>query len=65
MFTDDPGASITRWLGALNAGDPAAAQPLWERYFNRLVRLARARRRAGRRPGAAVIPPHGRTGRPG
>ena len=30
-----------------------AAQPLWERYFARLVRLAQARLRARRRPGAA------------
>jgi DNA-directed RNA polymerase specialized sigma24 family protein len=35
--------SVTVWLGALKAGDPAAAQPLWERYFRQLVRLARAR----------------------
>jgi RNA polymerase sigma factor (sigma-70 family) len=35
--------SITRWLGLLKAGDSAAAQPLWERYFRRLVGLARAR----------------------
>src|SRR5262245_61640964 len=34
--------SVTRWLGALQAGDPAAAQQLWERYFQRLVALARA-----------------------
>jgi DNA-directed RNA polymerase specialized sigma24 family protein len=35
--------SVTRWLGALKAGDPAAAQRLWARYFTDLVRLARAR----------------------
>jgi DNA-directed RNA polymerase specialized sigma24 family protein len=35
--------SVTRWLGLLQAGDPAAAQQLWERYFRRLVGLARAR----------------------
>jgi DNA-directed RNA polymerase specialized sigma24 family protein len=39
----DPQGSVTRWLGQLQAGDPAAAQPLWERYFQRLVALARAR----------------------
>src|SRR4051812_38496320 len=39
---DDHG-SVTLWLGALRAGDLDAAQPLWERYFARLVRLARAR----------------------
>ena len=33
--------SVTHWLGQLQAGDPAAAQPLWERYFRRLVGLAR------------------------
>jgi RNA polymerase sigma factor (sigma-70 family) len=35
--------SITHWLNLLQAGDPAAVQPLWERYFPRLVRLARDR----------------------
>jgi RNA polymerase sigma factor (sigma-70 family) len=33
--------SVTRWLGALQEGDPAAAQQLWERYFQRLMGLAR------------------------
>jgi DNA-directed RNA polymerase specialized sigma24 family protein len=33
--------SITRWLGPLQAGDREAAQQLWERYFHRLVGLAR------------------------
>src|ERR1043165_1882401 len=33
--------SITRWIGQLKAGDPVAAQLLWERYFRRLVGLAR------------------------
>jgi RNA polymerase sigma factor (sigma-70 family) len=33
--------SITRWIGQLQAGDLAAAQPLWERYFRLLVELAR------------------------
>ena len=40
--------SVTRWIDDLKAGDPAAAQPLWERYFARLVRLARAKLRATR-----------------
>jgi DNA-directed RNA polymerase specialized sigma24 family protein len=35
--------SVTHWIDALKAGDPAAAQPLWERYFDRLVRLAGAK----------------------
>jgi DNA-directed RNA polymerase specialized sigma24 family protein len=33
--------SITHWISQLKAGDPAAAQKLWERYFPRLVGLAR------------------------
>lgn len=33
--------SITRWIDQLQAGDLAAAQPLWERYFRNLVELAR------------------------
>src|SRR5260370_27999503 len=35
--------SVTYWIGQLKAGDAAAAQPLFERYFAQLVRLARAR----------------------
>jgi DNA-directed RNA polymerase specialized sigma24 family protein len=35
--------SVTHWLHLLKAGDRAAAQPLWERYFRRLVALARSR----------------------
>jgi DNA-directed RNA polymerase specialized sigma24 family protein len=38
--------SVTLWLGALRGGDLDAAQPLWERYFAQLVRLARAHLRA-------------------
>lgn len=41
--------SITRWIGQLQAGDPAAAQPLWEHYFRHLVELAR-RKLHGVRP---------------
>jgi hypothetical protein len=33
--------SVTHWINALKGGDPAAAQKLWERYFARLVGLAR------------------------
>ena len=32
--------SVTHWLGRLQGGDQAAAQPLWECYFQRLVELA-------------------------
>jgi RNA polymerase sigma factor (sigma-70 family) len=35
--------SVTYWIDALQTGDPAAAQQLWQRYFPRLVGLARAR----------------------
>jgi len=38
-----PDGSVTHWLGALKGGDAAAAQRLWERYFDKLVRLARAK----------------------
>src|SRR5262249_46011673 len=44
--------SITHWIGLLKAGDPAAAQPLWEAYFRRLVALARAKLRAAPRRAA-------------
>ena len=38
-----PDNSVTPWLGRLKAGDSAAAGALWERYFPRLVELARRR----------------------
>lgn len=38
-----PEGSVTHWLTQLQGGDGAAAQQLWERYFRRLVGLARAR----------------------
>ena len=41
--------SVSHWLGQLKAGDHAAAQPLWERYFHRLVGLARQKLRAAPR----------------
>jgi len=33
--------SITFWIEQLKAGDPAAAQKLWESYFQKMVELAR------------------------
>src|SRR5260370_36159205 len=33
--------SVTRWLKQLQVGDPVAVQQLWERYFPRVVGLAR------------------------
>jgi RNA polymerase sigma factor (sigma-70 family) len=35
--------SVTQWLHRLKAGDREAFQKLWERYFRRLVGLARKR----------------------
>lgn len=52
MATGDVG-SVTRWVDDLKGGDHAAAQALWERYFDRLVRLARKRLALSRRAGAA------------
>jgi DNA-directed RNA polymerase specialized sigma24 family protein len=33
--------SVTRWLNQLQGGDPAAVERLWERYFRRILGLAR------------------------
>jgi DNA-directed RNA polymerase specialized sigma24 family protein len=41
--------SITGCIGQLKGGDPIAAQRLWERYFHRLVGLARHKLRGTRR----------------
>jgi DNA-directed RNA polymerase specialized sigma24 family protein len=35
--------SVTDWIDRLKVGDPAAAQQLWQSYFQRLVGLARRR----------------------
>src|SRR5688572_30291976 len=35
--------SIAGWLLGVRAGDPDAAQALWQRYFERLLRLAQER----------------------
>lgn len=32
---------VTQWITKLGRGDPAAAELLWERYFSKLVQLAR------------------------
>jgi DNA-directed RNA polymerase specialized sigma24 family protein len=45
--------SVTRWLGELRSGDDAPAQRLWERYFDRLVHLARRKLRATAAGGGA------------
>jgi len=37
--------SVTGWLDLLKAGDHAAAQQLWARYFSALVKLARKKLR--------------------
>ena len=50
MATEGEG-SVSRWIGDLAGGGDveAAAQQLWERYFERLVHLAHARLRAAPR----------------
>ena len=40
--------SVTGWIVGLKAGEREAVQKLWERYFARLVRLARAVARLAR-----------------
>jgi DNA-directed RNA polymerase specialized sigma24 family protein len=47
MASQDEG-SVTRWIGDLKSGGDSAAQHLWERYFDRLVHLARKKVRDGR-----------------
>jgi DNA-directed RNA polymerase specialized sigma24 family protein len=47
MCRDEQG-SVTRWIVDLKAGQSAAVQPLWERYFSRMVNLARSRLRVAR-----------------
>jgi DNA-directed RNA polymerase specialized sigma24 family protein len=44
--------SVTRWIEQLKTGDSVAAQKLWERYFRRLVGLARKKLRGIRKRAA-------------
>jgi len=37
------GDSVTHWIDRIKEGDSVAAQKLWERYFEKLVRFARRR----------------------
>lgn len=41
--------SVTLWLADLKAGESAAAAKLWQRYYERLVRLAANKLRSGPR----------------
>lgn len=43
------GNSVTLWLDQLKLGEPTAAQQLWDRYFQRLVGLARVKLRESAR----------------
>ncbi len=45
----DPEGSVTRWIGDLKTGQAGAADQLWQRYFDGLVRLARKKLDAVRR----------------
>ena len=49
-MSDD--GSITHWISGLKTGDAESAQHFWERYFSRLVRMARAKLRGMRLGGA-------------
>src|SRR5262249_54823927 len=40
-----PADPVTHWITQLKAGDRNAVQPLWERFFPQMVRLARQRLR--------------------
>jgi len=51
-MADEDRGSVTLWLGDLKVGDLAAAQPLWERYFEKLVVLARGKLRRLNKTGA-------------
>jgi DNA-directed RNA polymerase specialized sigma24 family protein len=47
MSGDDQG-SVTRWIAEMKDGQTVAVQPLWGRYFARMVELARVRLRSSR-----------------
>ncbi|MCI0682205.1 MAG: ECF-type sigma factor [Gemmataceae bacterium] len=41
MESPESTPSVTRWIAALKQGDDRAAAALWQRYFDRLVAMAR------------------------
>lgn len=41
--------SVSHWIHEIKEGNQETAQQLWQRYFERLVRLARSQMQAGRR----------------
>jgi DNA-directed RNA polymerase specialized sigma24 family protein len=45
-----PAGDVTALIERLKSGDRGAVQPLWERYFRRLVGLARAKLKGARHP---------------
>src|SRR5262245_6640404 len=47
-----PDGSVTTWIHALSEGQEDVAQNLWERYFQRMVELARNKLRASVRRAA-------------
>jgi DNA-directed RNA polymerase specialized sigma24 family protein len=49
----DVSASVTVWLERLKSGEEEAVQPLWERYFHRMVQLARQKLKGRAGKGAA------------
>ena len=52
-MTGDGENSVTQWIGDLRTGDrDEASRLLWERYFERLARLAQGRLRAASRGSA-------------
>ena len=44
--------SDASWIGQLKAGDPAAAQALWQRYYTRLIHFAQKKLRTAPRRAA-------------
>ena len=42
MSAEDPG-SITRWLEGLKAGRPEAFEAIWDRFYARVLQVARRR----------------------
>ena len=53
MSTSDEGV-VTSWIESLKRGDLEAAQPLWDHYFERIVRLARDMLDSLPRPGGGA-----------
>lgn len=56
LISDSQSGSVSEWVSGLKEGDAAAAQQLWNRYFEKLIVQATKRIRSHNCPEGTVVP---------